>query len=57
MNTGKRYLDACGGLRVLPLGHDTRTVSPPSRRKVDTLAFAHTGAFTKPNLPRPRPIS
>ncbi|WP_138924237.1 aspartate aminotransferase family protein [Sulfitobacter sp. BSw21498] len=45
-DTGKRYLDACGGAAVSCLGHDHPTVRAAIKAQVDTLAFAHTGAFT-----------
>ncbi len=48
-DTGKRYLDACGGAAVSCIGHDHQTVRDAIKAQVDTLAFAHTGAFTNPS--------
>lgn len=45
-DTGKRYLDACGGAAVSCLGHDHPKVRGAIKAQVDQLAFAHTGAFT-----------
>lgn len=44
--TGRRYLDACGGAAVSCLGHDHPTVREAIKAQVDKLAFAHTGSFT-----------
>ncbi len=46
--TGKRYLDACGGAAVSSLGHDNAAVRRAICDQVNTLAFAHTGLFTNP---------
>jgi adenosylmethionine-8-amino-7-oxononanoate aminotransferase len=45
-NTGKRYLDACGGAAVSCLGHNHQVVRDAIKAQVDKLAFAHTGLFT-----------
>lgn len=45
-DTGKRYLDACGGAAVSSLGHDNAAVRKAICDQVNTLAFAHTGLFT-----------
>jgi len=45
-DTGKRYLDACGGAAVSSLGHDNEAVRKAICDQVNTLAFAHTGLFT-----------
>ncbi|UWR21424.1 aspartate aminotransferase family protein [Sulfitobacter sp. S190] len=47
-DTGKRYLDACGGAAVSSLGHDNKAVRDAICAQVNTLAFAHTGLFTNP---------
>lgn len=47
-DTGKRYLDACGGAAVSSLGHDNAAVRDAICAQVNTLAFAHTGLFTNP---------
>ncbi len=44
--TGKRYLDACGGAAVSSLGHDNQAVRDAICAQVNTLSFAHTGLFT-----------
>ncbi|MGJ8616333.1 MAG: aspartate aminotransferase family protein, partial [Sulfitobacter sp.] len=45
-DTGKRYLDACGGAAVSCLGHDNKAVRDAVTAQINTLAFAHTGLFT-----------
>lgn len=45
-DTGKRYLDACGGAAVSSLGHDNAAVRAAICAQVNTLSFAHTGLFT-----------
>lgn len=45
-DSGKRYLDACGGAAVSSLGHDNAAVRKAVCDQVNTLAFAHTGLFT-----------
>jgi adenosylmethionine-8-amino-7-oxononanoate aminotransferase len=45
-DSGKRYLDACGGAAVSSLGHDNAAVRKAICDQVNTLAFAHTGLFT-----------
>ncbi|WP_299560953.1 aspartate aminotransferase family protein [uncultured Sulfitobacter sp.] len=47
-DSGKRYLDACGGAAVSSLGHDNAAVRKAICDQVNTLAFAHTGLFTNP---------
>lgn len=44
--TGKRYLDACGGAAVSSLGHDNQAVRDAVTAQMQTLSFAHTGLFT-----------
>jgi adenosylmethionine-8-amino-7-oxononanoate aminotransferase len=44
--TGKRYLDACGGAAVSSLGHDNQAVRDAVTTQMQTLSFAHTGLFT-----------
>ena len=46
--TGKRYLDACGGAAVSSLGHDNAAVRAAVTKQMETLSFAHTGLFTNP---------
>ncbi|WP_394198501.1 aspartate aminotransferase family protein [Litoreibacter albidus] len=45
-DSGRAYLDACGGAAVSCLGHDHPKVREAIKAQVDTLAFAHTGEFT-----------
>ena len=45
-DTGKRYLDACGGAAVSSLGHDNKAVRDAVTTQMNTLSFAHTGLFT-----------
>lgn len=45
-DTGKRYLDACGGAAVSCLGHDNKAVRDAVTAQMNTLSFAHTGLFT-----------
>ncbi|MCL9668641.1 aspartate aminotransferase family protein [Rosenbergiella epipactidis] len=44
--SGKRYLDACGGAAVSSLGHRHPKVIQALHQQIDTLAYAHTGFFT-----------
>ncbi|MEL7138003.1 MAG: aspartate aminotransferase family protein [Pseudomonadota bacterium] len=44
--TGKRYLDACGGAAVSCLGHSARPVLEAAKAQLDTIAYAHTSFFT-----------
>jgi adenosylmethionine-8-amino-7-oxononanoate aminotransferase len=44
--TGKRYLDACGGAAVSCLGHDDARVRDAIKAQLDKVSFAHTGSFT-----------
>jgi hypothetical protein len=45
-DTGKRYLDACGGAAVSCLGHSDDAVRRAMSAQMETLPFAHTGFFT-----------
>lgn len=45
-DTGKRYLDACGGAAVSCLGHDNARVRDAIKAQLDHVAFAHTSFFT-----------
>ena len=45
-DTGRRYLDACGGAAVSCLGHDNRAVREAVTAQMNILAYAHTGLFT-----------
>lgn len=44
--SGRRYLDACGGAAVSCLGHDNERVRSAIKAQIDRLAFAHTSFFT-----------
>ncbi|MGE0797117.1 MAG: aspartate aminotransferase family protein [Lautropia sp.] len=44
--TGKQYLDACGGAAVSCLGHGHPDVVEAMTSQLRTLAYAHTGFFT-----------
>jgi len=44
--TGKRYLDGCGGAAVSCLGHSHPGVRRAIVDQVNTLAYAHSGFFT-----------
>jgi adenosylmethionine-8-amino-7-oxononanoate aminotransferase len=45
-NTGKAYLDACGGAAVSCLGHAHPDVLAAMHAQIDKLAYAHTSFFT-----------
>ncbi|MGB7181526.1 MAG: aspartate aminotransferase family protein [Burkholderiaceae bacterium] len=45
-NTGKRYLDACGGAAVSSLGHSNSVITDAVTQQLAQLAWAHTGFFT-----------
>ncbi len=45
-DSGKRYLDACGGAAVSCLGHSHPAVIEAIQRQVETLPYAHTSFFT-----------
>ncbi|MGJ5621218.1 aspartate aminotransferase family protein [Sulfitobacter sp. MF3-043] len=45
-DTGRRYLDACGGAAVSCLGHDNKAVREAVTAQMNILAYAHTGLFT-----------
>jgi hypothetical protein len=44
--TGKKYLDGCGGAAVSCLGHSDADVLDAIRNQIDKIAYAHTGFFT-----------
>ncbi|MEW5422117.1 aspartate aminotransferase family protein [Amorphus sp. 3PC139-8] len=44
--SGKRYLDGCGGAAVSCLGHSDTTVVEAIKAQLDQLPYAHTGFFT-----------
>ena len=44
--TGKRYLDGCGGAAVSCLGHSDTQVVEAMKQQLDQLAWAHSGFFT-----------
>jgi len=45
-DTGKRYLDACGGAAVSCLGHSHPDVIAAVQKQVEKLPYAHTSFFT-----------
>lgn len=45
-DTGKRYIDACGGAAVSCLGHSNEVVRQAMHKQIDELAYAHSGFFT-----------
>ncbi len=45
-DTGKRYLDACGGAAVSCLGHSNAFVRAAINTQLEKVAFAHTSFFT-----------
>ncbi len=45
-DSGKRYLDACGGAAVSCLGHSHPDVIAAIQKQVETLPYAHTSFFT-----------
>ena len=45
-DTGKRYLDACGGAAVSCLGHSHPAVIEAIQKQVEQLPYAHTSFFT-----------
>ena len=45
-DSGKRYLDACGGAAVSCLGHSHPDVIAAVQRQVEKLPYAHTSFFT-----------
>ena len=51
-DTGRRYLDACGGAAVSCLGHEHPDVIAVIREQVARLPFAHTAFFTNQPLER-----
>ncbi|CAH1689794.1 Adenosylmethionine-8-amino-7-oxononanoate aminotransferase [Hyphomicrobiales bacterium] len=44
--SGKRYLDACGGAAVSCIGHGDQDVVAAIREQAEKLAYAHTSFFT-----------
>lgn len=46
--TGKRYLDACGGAIVSALGHSVPEIVDALKAQLDRVEFAHTSQFTNP---------
>ncbi len=44
--TGKRYLDACGGAAVSCIGHGDVRVLEAVQRQMADISYAHTGYFT-----------
>jgi len=45
-DTGKRYLDACGGAAVSCLGHSNAVVTQAITTQLEQVPFAHTSFFT-----------
>ena len=45
-DSGKKYLDACGGAAVSNLGHSHEGVVEAIQRQAETLPYAHTSFFT-----------
>ena len=45
-DSGRRYLDACGGAAVSCLGHGHPDVLAAMHAQIDQLAYAHTSFFT-----------
>ena len=45
-NTGRRYIDACGGAAVSCLGHGHPDVLAAMHAQIDRVAYAHTSFFT-----------
>jgi adenosylmethionine-8-amino-7-oxononanoate aminotransferase len=50
--SGKRYLDACGGAAVSCLGHGHPQLIDAIKRQAETLAYAHTGFFSNDPMER-----
>ncbi len=50
--SGKRYLDACGGAAVSCLGHGHPKIIDTIKRQVETLAYAHTSFFSNDPMER-----
>jgi adenosylmethionine-8-amino-7-oxononanoate aminotransferase len=44
--SGKRYLDACGGAAVSCLGHSHPAIVEAIQKQIATLPYAHTSFFT-----------
>lgn len=44
--TGKRYLDACGGAAVSCLGHNNQAIKRAIAGQLESIAWAHTGFFS-----------
>ncbi|RBW44965.1 aspartate aminotransferase family protein [Psychromonas sp. B3M02] len=44
--TGKQYLDGCGGAAVSNLGHSHAAVKKAMIEQIESIPFAHTGFFT-----------
>lgn len=43
--TGKRYLDACGGAAVVSIGHGVKEIVDAIARQASELAYAHSSQF------------
>jgi len=50
--SGKRYLDACGGAAVSCLGHSHPQLIDAIKRQAETLAYAHTSFFSNDPMER-----
>lgn len=44
-HTGKRYLDAIGGVKVVNIGHGVTEIGEAMARQASKIAFAYTGQF------------
>ncbi|SDU45617.1 aspartate aminotransferase family protein [Stappia sp. ES.058] len=47
-DSGKRYIDACGGAAVSCIGHGDRRVQEAVQRQMAEISYAHTSFFTSP---------
>jgi adenosylmethionine-8-amino-7-oxononanoate aminotransferase len=45
-DSGRKYLDACGGAAVSTLGHSNGRVIAAIKDQLDKISYAHTGTFT-----------
>ena len=47
-DSGKRYIDACGGAAVSCIGHGDGRVREAVQRQMADISYAHTSFFTSP---------
>ncbi len=45
-DTGKSYLDGCGGAAVSCLGHNHHAITGAMKKQLEAIPYAHTGFFT-----------